>query len=790
MTRFFLRVLPILLLVGWAGSLYAEEPAFSAQEREWIKDHPVVRFAAGTQLKPIGYLDDDVYKGVAAQYLAAIARKSGLRFQLVPTDGFHEAKIAIRDGTVDLLPVGAYSRLESDVREQVVVTETYFSSPSVIVTRADNPSILDPGELDGKRVAVYGDASSARFYAARLPAIKPLLVAGPREGLQAVASSEADAALGSAAVLQPLLRQNYGGRLGIAGVIDDLPVNLQMVVRKDEPLLYSIITKSLKNLSAEETDLIDERALVEAGYGRPTLRSLIVHYLPELAAVCMAGLLLIWFAYRARMAMRHAERSELAKSHFLAVMSHEIRTPMNAILASIEMLQHSSLDTQQRKLALTASTASEALLGLLDDVLDLSKLDAHRLELETMPTDIERMAQKVVDVVAVKAHDKALPVHLSIDNPSHAHAMVDPTRVRQVLLNLLGNAVKFTHRGSITLDLLVSGEIGRQGHIHARVIDTGIGISREQQGRLFQAYVQADNATTRRYGGTGLGLTICKELVELMGGRISLESTQDVGTTVSFSIPARMVAASTESEVPSVSESEIQFEPASNVLVVEDHPQNRFIMAEQLRALGIETILVPDGRSAIETIGQQPISLVLMDCHMPEMDGYDTTRRIRQREARLKLPRVPVIAISAATDAAHLKRCMDSGMDSVLKKPLRLDELRSMLGLWLDRLPLPEPIASSMVADSPAIDMFELYKASIEEDALALEDALAREDRDNAIHFAHRIKGAALMINADGMAQSASRVEELAKVASDTTAIEALHALRREITKWIAVTRH
>lgn len=791
MTRFFFRMVPVLLiLAGWAGALHAEEPVFSAQERQWVKDHPVVRFAAGTQLKPVSYVDDGVYKGLAAQYLAAIERKSGLRFQLEPTEGFSGAKIAIRDGLVDMLPAGSYRRLEPDVRERVVVTEPYFSSPSVIVTRADNPSILDPGELDGKRVAIAGDASNVRFYMNRLPGIKPLRVDGPLQGLQAVASGEADAALGSAAVQQPLLRQNYSGQLGIAGVIGDLPVSFQMIVSKDQPLLYSIVSKSLKSFSAEETDRMDERAMQEAGYGAPTLRSVVMDHLPELGAACAAGLLLIWFAYRAQVAKRQAERSELAKSRFLAVMSHEIRTPMNAVLASIEMLQHSALDPHQRKLALTASTASEALLSLLDDVLDLSKLDADRLELETMPTDIERLAQKVVEVASVKARDKSLPIHLSVTNPTHAHAVVDPTRLRQILLNLLSNAVKFTQRGSINLDMQVEGRIGSQGHIHARVTDTGIGIAPEQQRKLFHAYVQADSATTRQYGGTGLGLTICKELVGLMGGRIGLESTQNVGTMVSFTIPVRLVAGSTALEVPSVSERDMSFIPGGQVLVVEDHPQNRFIMAEQLRELGVGTILVADGRAAIETIGRESVALVLMDCHMPEMDGYETTQRIRERETRLKLPRVPVIAISAATDAAHLKRCMDSGMDSVLKKPLRLDELRSMLGLWLDRLPIAESAAAPAVADSPAIDLFELYKASIEEDAQALENALSRNDRDNAIHFAHRIKGAALMINADGMAESAGRIEELAKAANDAAAAEALPALHGEIAKWIAVTRH
>lgn len=520
------------------------------------------------------------------------------------------------------------------------------------------------------------------------------------------------------------------------------------------------------------------------------MNSLIAHYLPELGITGAIALLWIWLAQRARVAKREAERSGLAKSHFLAVMSHEFRTPMNAMLASIEMLQRSELDPHQRKLAATASTAAEALLSLLDDVADLTKLDTHQLKLEAMPTDIESMAQKAVDVAMVKARDKSLKIHLSVGNASHAHAMVDSARLRQILLNLLSAAVELTERGSIALDISIEGRPGHQGHIHVHLSDTGTGIAPDQQKRLFRAYEQAASATARPYDGIGLGLTICKDLVELMGGRISLESTQNVGTTVRFTIPVRLLTASMESEVPSVSESEMSLGSIGQVLVVEDHPQNRFVMAEQLRSLGVETILVANGRAAIDAIDKHPISLVLMDCHMPEMDGYETARRIRQREARFNLLRVPVIAISAATDADHLKRCMDSGMDSVLKKPLRLVELRSMLALWLDYLPPAESAAASAVADSPPIDMFELYKASIEEDAHALEDALMREDRENAIHFSHRIKGAALMINADGMAQSASHVEELAKAANDAAALAALKVLQREIAKWMAVTRH
>jgi two-component system sensor histidine kinase EvgS len=243
-------------------------------------------------------------------------------------------------------------------------------------------------------------------------------------------------------------------------------------------------------------------------------------------------------------------------------------------------------------------------------------------------------------------------------------------------------------------------------------------------------------------------------------------------------------------EVPSVSESRGSYNSVGYVLVVDDHPDNRLMVAEELRTFGIQAVLVGDGRAAIEAIEHQSIVLVLMDCHMPDMDGYETTRRIRQREAQFNLQRIPIVAISAATGTDHLKRCLDCGMDSVLQKPLRPKALRSMMGLWLEQLLPEERAVIRSVADRPRFDLFKLYRISFERDALELEGAVAQEDLEWAAFFAHRIKGAAMMAGAGRVALEACRVEECAEAADIQGLAEASVALRLEIAAWVATPRH
>lgn len=773
------------LRLGWAVLLVfpclamATGPDFTAAERQWIKDHPVVRFASDSRIVPLEYLENGRYAGLVSGYLEAISRVSGLKFERLATENWKESEQAALDGRADMLPNAIALRVDEPTRERLLFTAPYFSSPTLVITQASKPVILNLHELDGKKVAIRSGGINQYELRGRFPGVELVDFPSARDALESTLRGDVYATIGSDVVYMPLLRRRYVGRLSVSSVVNDMPLTASMAVRKDQPLLFSIVSKSLEALSARETDVIYERWAEAADYGKPSVASLIIYRKTELALLAIAVTLLVLFAWWAQTERRRAKASELAKSRFLAVMSHEIRTPMNAVLASIEMLQPALRDPHNRKLAQTAATAAESLLGLLDDVLDLSKLDAHQLDLERIPTDIERLARETADIARIKANEKALSIRVSVDNPRELGVMVDPTRVRQILMNLLGNAIKFTREGHIDVVVRLDARTEADGRLHIGVSDTGIGIPLSQQARLFEAYAQADASTTRRYGGTGLGLTICRELVEQMGGSIWLDSKEGEGTTVAFELPVSLVAVPMEGDSAPDDRVPAQSIGEGTVLVVEDHPQNRFVLAEQMRMLGVRAVLVSDGPAALRAIEDPAIRIVLMDCQMPDMDGYEATRRIRQREAQQGLSRMPVIAISAATDDEHRQRMADCGMDGALPKPLRLNDLRDVLQRWLGRTPAATPSLQ-------ASDLFELYRQAIEEDEVALDSAIAANEHAQALHFAHRIKGAGMMAGATQVSDCAEAMEVLLKHSAARGELETgLESLREAISRWI-----
>jgi two-component system sensor histidine kinase EvgS len=755
-----LRMLLLAVMPAWPADsgFAATTPDFTTEERQWIAAHPLVRFAADTRLAPIEMEERGEYRGIAAEFLQAVARQSGLRFHYVPSANWHAAVQSLLDGHVDMTPNISPMRVSDEARRQLSLTSPYFFSPTLVVTQSDKPVIANLGSFEGKTLAIRAGGAYERNLRTHHPDIHLLPVTLPDEGLTAVLTGVADAAVGTEAVLAPALRRKYAGKLGVAGTIGTMPYMSHMAVRSDAPLLLSIIQKSLDSLSAEETDIMLERVLDRADYGAPTLTSIIRYRAPQLTLTGALIVLLGAFAGCARFAHQRAKRDDRAKSRFMAVMSHEIRTPMNAVLASIEILGRSPLNERQRRLAATALSASESLLALLDNVLDLSRLDASHLDLEPIPTDVVALAMGVTDIVHVAAQAKSLAVDTSFDGIEGNDFVVDPTRLRQVLLNLMSNAVKFTAVGGIALEIRFIAHDDSGGMLCARVTDTGIGIARGQQAHLFLAYAQADNSTTRRYGGTGLGLAICKELVERMGGHITLESSPGTGTQVAFSIPASRVPRAGHGSTRPASDVPSFLAMSGSLLIVEDHPDNRHIIGEQMRDLGVDATIVADGAAALAELDRRSYGLILMDCHMPGMDGYETTRRIREREFAAGHERCPVIAISAATGTDHLGLCIESGMDGVLRKPLRLGDLQGILRAWLGR---PEQALDVGHMASESTDTTSLYRRAFLDDARALREALLRHDHDIARYRAHRLKGAATMANCFPLAHHAEHLDQL-----------------------------
>jgi len=654
----------------------------TTEEKEWLKKHPKIHMGADANWAPFSFLDTDgAYEGMASDYVELLNKI--LPIDLKPDEmlSWSELLGKAKRKEIDIL---ANASKTKEREEYLNFTKPYASFPMVIVMQESAPFIRGLEDMNNMEIAIVKTSASQEFLEKDYPEYQYVLVDDIEDGLKALSKGRVDALVDNVATVTHATK-----KLGITNVkiAASTPYEFELTfgVRKDWPELVGILEKGLALISPNEREAIESYWL-GLRYKRQTDWNLIIQIIT--AASLLLGII-FWWNRRLSREIHEKERAELAlqiakeeaesaraeadaanqtRGEFLANMSHEIRTPMNAVIGLDQLLMKTELDSKQRDYASKIGFAAQNLLGIINDILDFSKIEAGKLEVENTEFDLDHVLEHLSDIASVKAAEKHLEVIIKKDK--HVPTMIygDSLRLGQVLLNLTNNAIKFTPEGEIIISIGVLESKGDRAILSFSVEDTGIGMTEEQVNKLFQPFTQAEASITRKYGGTGLGLTISKTLIEMMNGTIGVESEHGKGSVFSFTLPVR-IHAGDKMEY----RARINRMKGMKVLVVDDNENARIILREYLEALSFKVTTVTSGEEAIGSImmvnkTKSPYQLVMTDWKMGEMNGIDLCKLILSTDSIKFKPKMILVTAYGIEEA--MKGAERLKLDGILQKPV------------------------------------------------------------------------------------------------------------------------